>query len=195
MAYCYDKTVKYIDEARAKYRPDRPRIVFVAEAPPENPHRFFYYEDIKTGDALFINLIRALYTEYTEENGCTVKEIRVNKEIILERFKADGYYLIDALHDPISLELSPRERIKLIKQHQAAIAQQLTDLVGNGPFNPEFPEVGVILIKATVYEALADYLLAERHIPILNRAIKIPFPSHGNASRFRDALHNCLAQV
>lgn len=183
-----------LESARAKYKPDKPRIVFVAEAPPENVERFFYYEHVKTGDALFINLIRLLYPEYRQEHGKLVEDIRRNKAQILKQLQSDGYYLIDALPDPISLKLSSKERVQLIKARQTEITKELTELVGTKPFDFKDSPYGVLLLKATVYEALAESLTTQG-IPVLNGDIKVPFPSHGHTRKFAYALHRILART
>ncbi len=182
-----------IQSARLKYKPDKIKILFVAEAPPENIERFFYYENVKEKDALFINLIRLLYPEYRDQNGGSVKEIRKNKKSILERFKNDGYYLIDSIPDPIKLSMYGYKKVQLINNRREELAKEIKSLIAPGPYNPEKPQVGVVLIKATVFDALFDYLLVEQRLPVLNNNIKIPFPSHDNSGRFFEDLHNVLA--
>ena len=182
-----------LEKARKKYRPIEPRIIFVAEAPPENINRFFYYEKVTNGDALFVNIIRVLYPEYRNENGGNVKLIRSEKKQLLERLQADGYYLIDALPEPISLKMSSKERIKLITKRKAEIAKELRRLIGDKPFNPEAPEKGVVLLKSTVFEALEPYLLTDERIPVINQYINVPFPSHGHTAQFSDSLPEILA--
>ncbi|MBW3538453.1 hypothetical protein KY386_03090 [Candidatus Parcubacteria bacterium] len=177
-------------QLRERYKPEKVRILFVAEAPPENTERFFYYEDVPTQDALFVNLIRVLYPELDRKGG--VNEIRKQKPQLLERFKNDGYYLIDALESPMSLKLTPKQRNKLINDRKSALAKEIKQIIGSGPFNPEAPESGIVLIKATVYDALADYLLLDEHLPVLNVMLKVPFPSHGNAKLFHDKLGHIL---
>jgi hypothetical protein len=181
-----------LDSTRVKYLPSKPRIIFVAEAPPENLERFFYFEDVKTGDALFINLIRLLYPAYRQEHGGTLEQIRKEKSKLLKQFKEDGYYLIDALPVPISLKLSSKERVNLIDERKLEIAHELAGLIGTKPFDFKDSPYGVVLLKATVHNALADYLVTQG-IPILNQNIKVPFPSHGHTRAFSDSLHRVLA--
>lgn len=181
------------DKARLKYKPDEIKILFVAEAPPESIDRFFYYENVQTRDALFVNLMQVLYPELRSENGGSIVDIRKNKADLLKRFQADGYYLIDALPEPISLKLTSPKRTKLIKARKDEIADQIRLLIPKGPYNPEQPHVGIVLVKATVFDALEDYLLVEQRLPVLNRMRKIPFPSHGNSVNFQRLTHEVLA--
>lgn len=173
-----------IQSARLKYKPDEIKILFVAEAPPENLERFFYYENVKEKDALFINLVRLLYPETRNENGGSVEEIRNHKKDILERFKKDGYYLIDALPEPISLKLKSPERIKLIKARQQETYDEIKQLIGS--------ETKIILLKATVYDGLLDFFL-EEGLPVVNDSVKVPFPNMGHSARFATHLHKILA--
>ncbi len=181
--------------AREKYLPKEIRIIFIAEAPPENIERFFYYEDVKTGDALFINLMRVLYPELREENHGTIENIRHNKASLLKRFQNDGYYLIDALPEPISLKLSSKERVKLIEKRKEDIADEIHALLGDTPSKTPVDDRGVVLIKATVFDALEQYLLNERQALVLNSQFKVPFPSHGHTTAFADTLHKVLSRT
>ena len=170
------------EQARQKYLPETIRVLFVAEAPPENERRFFYYKDVKDHDALFVNLVRILYPEYQSEHGGVISSIRADKPEILESLKNDGYFLIDALSEPISLKLSSREREKIISLRQQTILENIKKLK---------PEVGVVLIKATVFNGLHTYLV-EQGVNILNDTIA-PFPSHGHSDEFRCRINEALA--
>ena len=166
------------EQARQKYLPDKVRVLFIAEAPPEDVERFFYYEEVKSHDALFVNLLRALYED------CRVADIsmiRENKKKLLERFKNDGYYLIDALPEPISLKLKPHEREKLIRARSEDISKQIKELR---------PEVGTILIKATVFAGLFDHFTKKR-LTVINKSL-IPFPGLGQQGRFLESMLSVL---
>lgn len=180
--------------AREKYRPIEPRIIFIAEAPPENIERFFYYEDVKTGDTLFINLMRVLYPEYRKENNGKIEDIRRDKAKLLKRFQADGYYLIDALPGPISLRLSSSERVKLIDKRKFKILAEISKLLGDKPLESTVASKGVILIKVTVFDALEQHLHNYYQSFLLNSHTKVPFPSHGHNKVFASALHKILSR-
>ncbi|MDN5275144.1 MAG: hypothetical protein JWP06_1045 [Candidatus Saccharibacteria bacterium] len=167
------------DQARQRYLPEKIRVLFIAEAPPENMERFFYYEDVRSHDALFVNLIRALYEDY---RNVDILEIRRDKQKLLKQFHGDGYYLIDALPGPISLRLSPREREKLIKVQVDNIINQVRELN---------PEDGTVLINATVFHSLYDKVIqAGLHI---RNTEAIPFPDSGQQNNFREAIENVVA--
>lgn len=174
-----------IDSARLKYRPQQIKVLFVAEAPPENTERFFYYERITEKDYLFINLVRVLYPEFNDNNGGSLQEIRKHKPEILKRFQQDGFYLIDALPGPISLKLSSSERARLIRQNKHNTLNEIKRNLS--------PNTKAVLIKATVYDALFNFL-TESNILVINGDNKVPFPSRGHADEFRAKLDLILRE-
>src|SRR5690606_16576921 len=127
---------------REKYIPEKIRIIFIAEAPPEDLSRFFYYPESNSHDSLFINLLRMLFPNYRKENNYSTQKMRKNKEEILSVFKENGYYLMDALSDPIPLDLSPGERKKLIKNRCNQLAIEIQKMTKNCN---DF--IGVVFIK------------------------------------------------
>lgn len=177
-----------LESARLKYKPKGIKLLFIAEAPPENFERFFYYEDVKEKDALFINLIRVLYPEYRKENGTSVSWIREHKKELLKRFQRDGYYLIDALLEPISLKSSPKWRIKRIKLMRSNTLAKINELMNNNSAK----DFRIVLIKSTVHEALNNFL-TDANLPVINRETSVPFPSHGHSARFASQLHKILS--
>ena len=56
-----------------RYRPDPLRLLFIAEAPPAyKANRLFYFPDVQTGDALFIEMMKVIYGAaigFTEGEG------------------------------------------------------------------------------------------------------------------------------
>jgi hypothetical protein len=47
--------------ARNKYKPSHIRVLPIAEAPPCALERFFYFEDVKKQDSLFLEIMGILY--------------------------------------------------------------------------------------------------------------------------------------
>src|ERR1700727_3469022 len=70
--------------AMTRYRPDPLRLLFIAEAPPAyKVNRLFYFHDIKTGDALFLEMMKVLYGTFigfSESEGflkpLSIKDVR-----------------------------------------------------------------------------------------------------------------------
>ena len=77
--------------------PRRTRVLFVAEAPPLSLERYFYFEEVRNGDWLWIALMKELFPV---EWGETSKE-RKRKREWLAKFKENGYLLIEAVEEPI----------------------------------------------------------------------------------------------
>ena len=59
--------LKQLEKARLKYRPDRVKYLLIAEAPPDNINRFFYYDDVREHDYLFLGVAQALYPDLKDE--------------------------------------------------------------------------------------------------------------------------------
>lgn len=167
--------IKKIDNARLKYKPDSVKTLFVAEAPPDSLERFFYYENVRERDYLFLGLAEALYPNLKEEfiaSGRTPKK----KSTILNKFMKDGYYLIDLSDTPISLlnnvavETFVPNLIKKIKK----VADTNTN---------------IILIKANVYDS-AFKELSKLGYKVVD--IRIPFPSSGQQTNFQRMFKHAL---
>src|ERR1700742_1066296 len=95
--------------AMDRYRPDPLRLLFIAEAPPAyKANRLFYFHEVQTGDALFLEMMKVVYGDaigFKEDGGFTgptlVKDVRKCKPQLLRRFMADGLFLIDASERPM----------------------------------------------------------------------------------------------
>lgn len=88
-----------IEQARRRYLPvDRIGILFIAEAPPADPSRFFYFEQVDHYDWLYLALMRVLYPDARKLEA---RELRQQKADYLERFRTGGHYLVDARDGPM----------------------------------------------------------------------------------------------
>ena len=151
------------EEAAARYAPSRTRVLFVAESPPASLNRYFYYPDVKQGDSLWLELMKALYPN---EFGET-REERPRKHEWLDRFRADGYRLIDAVKEPGSTTVAT------IRGNAARVIEQIREI---GPDQ-------VVLIKATVWKGLC-HPLRNAGIPVANEEL-LPFPGSGQQQKFQ----------
>jgi hypothetical protein len=84
-------------EARLKYKPDKIKFLLVAESPPMNPESYFYFENMTKNDGFYLEIINTLYCR----ERLAPKFLRENKQLFLNCFKRDGFYLIDACEKPI----------------------------------------------------------------------------------------------
>jgi len=87
------------EKARQKFKPNKIKYLLIAETPPKSgSDRFFYFENVEKQDSLFLETMKLLYPRETEL--LKPKEIRKRKKEFLEKFKNDGFYLIDSLDQP-----------------------------------------------------------------------------------------------
>lgn len=151
--------------ASRKYRPDNVALLLVAEAPPQAPDRYFYFEQVASHDWLFRAVVKALFGEGPKQ---------ADKPHWLRELKKSGVYLIDASEDPVS---------------SSSISTKVPDLVRRvRRLKPKC----VMLITATVYDhAFAS--LQDGGLPVVD--VRIPFPSAGWQRqfhrRFKEGLRSC----
>jgi hypothetical protein len=166
--------VNEFERARQQYRPDRIKYLFIAEAPPKAASgRFFYFPQVSTGDSLFLETMKALYPQ---ECTCAA-EIRSRKGELLHKFMSDGFFLLDAVDTPLTVQGSAA-KVREIRAHVPALVPRVHACLS--------PRTGVILISATVFEGCADEL-RRAGIPLLNDE-PIPFPGSGQQIRFHNAI-------
>lgn len=159
------------ETARRKYRPDQVRVALVAESPPqEGSGRFFYFEHVDVGDSLFLELMKALYDDARGDS----KALRRQKANYLQRFRDDGYYLIDASQEPIAGE----GRAVKARAIHAGLAQLQRDLAGI-----QHGELKVVLISSLVYE-ICRGPLRQAGFDVVNTEM-IDFPGFGRQREFR----------
>lgn len=157
--------------AARRYQPEAVEILFVAEAPPCGGDRYFYFEDVQKHDSLWAELTKALYGNAFGETRLERKK----KHEWLNRFREDGYYLVDAVETP---EVSPA----LIRANTGRLIKVIKDI------KPK----KIILIKATVYENLYKPL-RQSGLPVVNE--RIPFPGSGQQRKFREKMRQALEAI
>ena len=161
--------------ARLKYKPETIKYLFIAEAPPKiDAKRFFYFENVDRQDSLFIEMMKCIYPDLTDK--IDTPTIRKNKKLFLERFRNEGFYLIDSLDAPFEQELTSRQKEFLIKQGQKNLLNKINSL--------STTETKIILISATVFNANFIYLIGNG-INIINKSF-IDFPGSGGQKKFRE---------
>ena len=164
--------------ARRKYKPEEIKYLLIAEAPPdENSDRFFYFEDVKEKDSLFLETMKVLYPgDYTDP-----KTVRKKKKQFLNKFKENGFYLIDSTNQPMP-DLKRHHKIKLIKASLATLIKKVKNLVNE--------DTKIILIASTVYEVCNEPLRNE-NINVINEEM-INFPGTGGQRKFREKMTRLL---
>jgi hypothetical protein len=160
-------------EARLKYKPDKIKFLLVAESPPQNPERYFYFENMTKGDGFYLEIMNALYCR----ERFAPKFLRENKQAFLNCFKRDGFYLVDACEKPIeSSQISYKK--KRIKEALPDLKKRLSCLA--------CPDTKIILIVASVYDVCFQDLKLDGFRVINSQ--QIPFPGFGNQNKFREKL-------
>jgi len=160
-----------VQEAREKYRPEFIKTIFIAEAPPCTDDRFFYFEDIKKGDSLFLHIIRAVFPEL---EAWETKAIRAKKEELLIQFRDQGYFLEDSVAEAIPKGTKPKEKENIIINNQEDLLKRISPYKAQSNF---------VVLSSTVFKANYE-LLKNEGFNILNDFM-IPFPGSGQQSNFK----------
>jgi hypothetical protein len=168
-------SISWYEDLREAYRPDHLKVLFIGESPPDpgdGERRFFYAPTLSQHDNLLRNLAEAIY-------GDDVLE-RATKVEVLERFREDGYWLIDALRRPIN-KAKKEDRRARIKAAVPALVTRCKELA---------PEYGVVICIKDVYEEAIGKLLASG-VRVLHRGA-LPFPLYGRDIAFRNAIRRMM---
>lgn len=159
-------TVDYNAAAR-RYAPRITRVLFVAESPPVSVDHYFYFDHVRSQDALWVGLMKGLYADLVD----TMCE-RPRKAQWLARFRDDGFRLIDVLKNPLpSNRLTSSQRVAMIRGRLPDTIQEVREI------DPHKK----VLIKATVYDALIEPFRCAG-LPVVD--VRLPFPGSGQQSEF-----------
>jgi hypothetical protein len=149
----------WYEELRERYRPDRLRVLLIAESPPDpgaGNRRFFYSPELRA-DNLYRGVAEALYGERPNF------DVR-KKTAVLDQLKADGFWLIDAVDTPVD-KLGSTARTAAIQAATASVVDACIRLA---------PELGVIICHGKVYAAAAAPL-RDAGVNVLHDE-SLPFP-------------------
>ena len=167
------------EEARRKYRPETVNILLIAEAPPRiESRRFFYFENVRDQDSLYLETMKVIYPgDYID-----TRYLSENKADFLNRFKLDGYYLLDAANTTI----------RDIKKKKEQLRADLPDLIGriNRVINQE---TKIILISRPVYD-VCFMPLKTAAFNVINTEM-IDFPGSGGQVKYRNKMNRLLTGV
>jgi len=145
--------------AARKHRPSKVRLLLVAEAPPCDADRYFYFEDVDRHDWLF---------RYVWEGLTGAKPNRAVKGAHLAALRDAGVFLIDLHEDHIN---QPRA---------ADLAPCVPGLIGRcAALSPG----RIVLIKSIVHDVAFEPLRAAG-LPVVDA--RIPFPASGQQRVFLD---------
>jgi hypothetical protein len=180
---------------RRRYRPDKIELLFIAEAPPaNNSRRFSYFVPVEKGDALFLEMMKVLYPKkanFVECDGSRkprfdAKQVRKHKAEFLEKFSRDGFYLIDAVDEPMPRNATTRSKVQQIRSSLSLLRAKLDELRKRCGGR----DVRAILIGAPVYNVCAADL-RKFEVCVLNEEM-IDTPAQGGQKLFRRKLGKLL---
>lgn len=168
------------EQIRRTYKPAHIKILLIAESPPPAPQiqssrQFYYIDRIRTDDRLFTNTIRALYPEAADTPE---PELERDKKQWLQRFQADGCYMIEALEASQIHEVTKHRRQDRIRENLPQLIESVRKLA--------VPDTKIILIKSNVFEVAAEPLRQAGFI-VLNSEL-VDYPGHFNQSAYREKL-------
>ncbi len=179
-------------KATNRYKPATLRVLFIAEAPPAfRFNRLFYFEHVRDGDTLFLEMIKTLYGSavgFTENHfspGSSAEGIRRRKSELLTRFMRDGYFLIDASEVPMPDRASSSQKLALLRAAVPRLISRLKQFAVD-------KNTPIVLIGAVTYSACAQSL-AILGFNVRNEAM-IDHPARGGQLRFRQKLGCTLQQ-
>lgn len=172
------------ETVRQVYKPDRIKVLLIAESPPPAPDvqssRQFYYTDrIRKDDRLFVNTIKAIYPEAAQQ---TEAQLEPHKEEWLRRFQRDGFYMIEALEDSQEHKVTKHARQDKIAAALPHLLERVKELAEKN--------TKIVLIKSNVFEVAAGPL-RRAGFTVLNKEL-VDYPGHYNQRAYRDKLTELL---
>ncbi len=170
-------------EAREKYRPNRVKLLFVTEAPPpKERNRYFYFENVRRGDSLFLEMMKVLFAEEVAAFD-TVRQLRAEKHYFLERFQEEGFFLIHG-HDSPLPNTTAIARSNVYRENVPELIQKILAVAN--------PNVPIVLVSAVIFRGVAEPLKKSGFQVIHHEMIE--FPNSGQQLNFRRKLKPLLMQ-
>lgn len=168
------------EEIRQQYRPKHIKMLLIAESPPppadvQSSRQFYYADRIRKDDRLFTNTIKALYPEAANK---TEPELEQEKQQWLERFAADGWYMIEALEESQEHEVTKKQRQSRIHDVLPRLIERVRELAEQ--------DTKIILIKSNVFDVAAGPL-RNAGFTVLNTEL-VDYPGRFNQQAYREKL-------
>lgn len=174
-----DKTeeIEWYEELREQYRPEVLKVLLIGESPPDPGagERRFFYAPTLSYDNLYRGVALAVYGDRDDFNI-------QNKRDTLEWLRDDGFWLIDAVENPINKSSSSARRHAI-----SAAVPRLVERCGELA-----PERGVIICHDPVYQAAAPALVAA-DVRLLH-SVALPFPLGNWRTKFIEGFRRALAR-
>jgi len=158
-----------------RFRPNRFRLIFIAESPPVGD-KYFYNPDGEITEPLFAAMMKCVLDLKPED-----------KLEGLQKFQEKGYYLLDATYTPVNKGFKRKKRNQIILNDYDSLKAELLRIDSN-------KSIPVILIKKNICELLKPILRGDG-FKVLNREEIIPFPSHGWQKVFCERIKKILPRI
>jgi hypothetical protein len=150
-------------EAAESFRPAVVDCLLVAEAPPTDETRYFYFETVATQDSLYLEVSKALFYSLDTER------LRANKARYLSRLRDQEMWLVDLAEDPVP---DPGDKFHYLTTWVDSLVERCQAI------HPR----RVILLASSVYD-VAYQPLQDAGVPVVN--VRTPFPGSGRQKEFR----------
>lgn len=151
--------------AAAKYQPKQIKLLLIAEAPPCDTDRYFYFEDVDKHDWLF---------RYVYEGVTGQKPTREAKAHHLAELRDAGVFMID-LHEENAEQPS-----------SAILTPLIPDLIDRCR---KLKPAHIALIKSIVHD-VAFEPLKKAGLPVIDE--RLPFPASGQQRKFLEGFAQVL---
>lgn len=161
------------EKMQSNFKPSNIKYLILAEAPPNNIDRYFYYEDVPNHDYLFLGIMNVLFPDI-KSNFIKQKRNPELKKEMLHLFQENAFYLVD-------LSEEPKLKDDDLSGSLPNLIPRLKKMISS--------ETKIIIIKTTVYD-LTFKLLKENYIHTID--MRIPFPSSGNQQKFHEKFTEAL---
>ncbi|MBX3381328.1 MAG: hypothetical protein KF805_14630 [Phycisphaeraceae bacterium] len=158
-------------KAAAEYRPRKVRLLLVAEAPPCDTSRYFYFSDVPNHDWLYVYVCRGFF------GGVEIADLRARKGEYLGALRDNGVWMIDVAQDGMK-----NPTLTQLKPLVAALVARCKAI------KPE----AIVLIKSSVYDA-AFAALREARLPVVD--VRMPFPASGQQPAFLRLFADALEET
>jgi hypothetical protein len=184
-----DASIAAFAKATLRYKPATIRLLFIAEAPAFRFNRLFYFDNLRDGDTLFLEMMKTLYgpaVGYTQDGftaGSSAAGIRSRKSELLTRFMHEGYFLIDASEEPMPDGASSSQKLARLRASVPRLIARLKEFAVD-------KETPIVLIGGVTYSACAQ-TLSNAGFNVMNDAM-IDHPARGGQRRFREKLRKTL---
>ncbi len=175
-------SLKQIQNLRNRYKPKYIKYLLIAESPPLSKNtsvRFFYNPLQEKYDFMFKSIMEVIFPDFKTQYK------KGTKYMYLEKFKNEGFYLIDTVDIPINHLRNEKDKNEKIYSNLKKKIAEIKKLVSK--------KTPIFIIKKNIFLIFKDLLEKEGYNVVNNEFI--PFPSFGNQLKFKKIFKKYLRRV